>query len=362
MRRFRIRGTTVSHLVQNHTLSGHGNGAIFPMANCTSSATDKNRRIALLRTSLYPSPSPFGRFAAVVEPYRQRCVSLYSEGEALCFNHGYISRTTRTSRWRLFSDRMFGDTSLTDGTESRIQHNEIYDFSQTNIPARAQIPGRSIHRRFHGCFSGDATGSCIGTIWIRTTALTGSTALFRAEIEERGTFAAIRSDGRISVCFRIPEKSRTLSVSPQLAPTGRTPIFAGATRPDEERLPGIRKPSECADAFINRKVYAKPPMPIRKCPHKRGHSLYCSRHRIKIGVFFGQNNSKCYYDIFGANIKKDSVTSSRFPGTEPYSTYLYPFVSSADACRHPRTVHDLRPSIPDKPRPYTPASLSRLPA
>lgn len=203
---------------------------------------------------------------------------------------------------------------------------------------------------------------CIGTIWIRTTALTGSTALFRAEIEERGTFAAIRSDGRISVCFRIPEKSRTLSVSPQLAPTGRTPIFAGATRPDEERLPGIRKPSECADAFINRKVYAKPPMPIRKCPHKRGHSLYCSRHRIKIGVFFGQNNSKCYYDIFGANIKKDSVTSSRFPGTEPYSTYLYPFVSSADACRHLRTVHDLRPSIPDKPRPYTPASLSRLPA
>lgn len=159
MRRFRIRGTTVSHLVQNHTLSGHGNGAIFPMANCTSSATDKNRRIALLRTSLYPSPSPFGRFAAVVEPYRQRCVSLYSEGEALCFNHGYISRTTRTSRWRLFSDRMFGDTSLTDGTESRIQHNEIYDFSQTNIPARAQIPGRSIHRRFHGCFSGNATGS-----------------------------------------------------------------------------------------------------------------------------------------------------------------------------------------------------------
>ena len=198
---------------------------------------------------------------------------------------------------------------------------------------------------------------CIGTIWIRTTALTGSTALFRAEIEERGTFAAIRSDGRISVCFRIPEKSRTLSVSPQLAPTGRTPIFAGATRPDEERLPGIRKPSECADAFINRKVYAKPPMPIRKRPHKRGHSLYCSRHRIKNWRFFRSKQQQMLLRYFRCKYKKRFRYIQQVSGN---GTIFDIFIS---VCLIRRRL----PASPHGPRPapvhsgQTPAVHARLP-
>lgn len=135
------------------------------------------------------------------------------------------------------------------------------------------------------------------------------------------------------------------------------PIFAGATRPDEERPPEIRKPSECADAFINRKVYAKPPMPIRKRPHKRGHSLYCSRHRIKNWRFFRSKQQQMLLRYFRCKYKKRFRYIQQVSGN---GTIFDIFIS---VCLIRRRL----PASPHGPRPapvhsgQTPAVHARLP-